>query len=250
MNENSFEQIPHGTFESISQEELNGMVFSVKIGRKLQVEYPTIADDYRSGLSINSIIERYNITEKYGIKIKTAENAVRYALRGYDGSISITEEDVYPGLILDKDELLNIAHIHNVDASKKIGERMKGEGRGIFGMSKKEVAEAGKKSGNLQFKNGIGIHAQTIEEHREMGKKIAESQNKIVFSDEEIEFIRTKITDPDYQRGTRINVKKIAELLNESFFDGCEVRTATSVKKICSRFGLKNKSSKVVRNYI
>src|SRR5690606_26128113 len=51
------------------------------------------------------------------------------------------------------------------------------------------------------------------------------------FSNQEIETISTLSKDPEYQRGTRRNLIKIAETLNERFHSGKSVRTALSVEK-------------------
>jgi hypothetical protein len=228
----SADRIPPGTFEAPKENEVAGMIFSVQLGRKLQGEYPVIADDYRSGESMAEIIRKYDLTEIYNVTYETARMAVRYALGGYDGQIKIAKGDGFPGLIESIEEKKKIANEHNSATGRKVGLDLRDSKKGIFALSSATKSEIGRKSGNAQLEKGIGIHAQTIDERRRLGRVAAESQGKTVFSDEEVAFIKEKIIDPEYQRKTRINAKKLSNILNSTFHRGDEIRTPKSVKKI------------------
>jgi len=199
--------IPEGTFFSeLSGEQKIGIKNSIISAFKIQETIPTLADDFIKGSTLEQLVKKYDLESKLNCSYSTAINTVRIALVGYGGNMTFLEGEVptFSGLI-DKETYDNI-----------VKERMTNVGKKAFFEKK-------------------GIHAQTIDEQKELGRLLSESQGKTVFSDEEIDFLKIKITDPEYQRKSRINAKKLSELLNQKFHGGREVRTPQSVKKISSR---------------
>jgi hypothetical protein len=227
------ERVPEGIFYTIDEVETRGIIAGIRLGRELQVLHPEIAEDYRGGMTISEIIKKYDIINIYGMKPKTAENSVRYAISGYDGDIDVASGEIsYPGLIQDRQELEKIAIEHHVTTGKKVGLKSKTEGTGIFSFTKEQRSDIGRKSGTAQYKNGIGIHAQTPEDHKRAGIALVEAQGGVVFSDEEVDYFKELILDPVYQRKSRINAQKISTELNRKFHNGKDIRTPKSITKI------------------
>lgn len=230
-----FDKVPSGTFEASKEKERAGMLFSIQLGKSLQETYPTMAADYRSGSSIAEIIKKYDLIKHYSVTYETARMGVRYALTGYEGEITISREAKYRGLIESTEEQAKIANEHNVATGRKVGLDLRDAKKGLFALSPEMKSEIGRKSGKAQFEKGIGIHSQTIEERKKSGRALAESLGMTVFSDEEISFIKEKIDDPEYQRRTRINAKKLSDVLNDTFHGGSAIRTPRSIRKIVYR---------------
>ena len=69
---------------SLSQEQIAAMRISAEIGRKLQVDFPEIADDYRNGMTQEKIVIKYNLESLYETSRRSAIVSVSNALRGYD----------------------------------------------------------------------------------------------------------------------------------------------------------------------
>ena len=195
--------IPEGTFFSeLSDEQKIGIKNSILSAFEIQKTIPDLANDFINGSTLEQLVKRYDIESKLGCSSSTAINTVRIALVGYNGNLTFFEGEVptFSGLI-DKETYDNVVKERMVNSGKK----------------------------NLLEKKGI--HAQTIEDRKQLGRLAAESQGKTVFSDEEINFFKEKIADPEYQRKTRINAKKLAGLLNQKFHEGREVRTHKVLKK-------------------
>lgn len=210
MNESgaNHDFIPEGTFEA-EPNQMAAIKYVIKSGRELQKQCPEIADDYRNGSSLLSIVNKYDISSIYGVAPRTAEAIVASAIKGYDGHLLKIKEDNYPGLINDEEELRNLGIQHNVDSGRRTGEN--------------------------QYRQGAGIHAQTSKERREVGRLGASAQGALPYTDEEITYVFELANNPAFQRRTRINAMKIAEEVNRKFHNGEEKRNPTSIKKICYR---------------
>ncbi len=190
--------------------------FSIEVGRRLQEDFPEIADDYRNLMFRAEIVAKYGICEKYGMTPEIAKSSVSYAVNGHHGDSVVNghEFPIYDGLIPDKAERDEI--------SKRF--------RNVW----------------LEYrrKNSIGIHGQSDEERRECGSEggiaAAKAKGFIPWSKDELEkaygfslsmeFWNRKM----YAGGYRVNNGLIAQRINDDFHDRKEVRKEFQVRiKLC-----------------
>lgn len=226
------DRVPHGTFfTELDPSQVAGIQFSVMLGHQLKEQHPEIADLYRRGKSLTELEQYLQLVTRFGIKPKTAQAALRYAICGYDGTLDVARHDAYLGLIPDPNERREIAKAHNRDSSRIQGLKNKENKVGFFSITTEERREIGRKSGLKQYREGIGIHAQTPEDHRRQGVWLATSQGHVPFSDEELQCLMDLATNPRFQRETQIHAQNISRELNRRFHEGSPVRNGRSVSK-------------------
>lgn len=231
------------------------IALAIDIGRKIQQEYPEIADDYRIGLSKPQIVRKYGLMFQYNITDSVAERAVDNALRGYGGELSVP---AYQGLIPQSDlELLcaqhqtrnghfSINHLTLEDRSRggkkggRIGGRKVVEQKlGAHGMSSEEKRELGYR--NLERK--VGIHAMNSEQKREAGRKglIAklQAQGLTPWTEEEEKAAFELSILPEYRTPKHIRRDAIAAEINRRFHENKQYRTTQSVYQAIRRYARK-----------
>lgn len=230
----NYDIIPAGTFMAqLSDGQKGGIKQSIALGEDLQRHIPQIAQDYRAGLSLMDIVNKYNIQSAYNVGVSVANNAVYLALAGYDGRFNMFPKPQYPGLIPSADMQI-LGRNHNASTGSLIGKMLKQTGRGIFSISKAERERIGRASGLAQYAKGLGIHSQTREEKRESGRLGITAKGKIPWSDEEIRYVIQLSTNPDYRRKTRIHAQRIYRGVNETHHQGKEVRSPRDITKLLS----------------
>ena len=206
--------VPEGEFNSeLPDPQKASIRHSINFGLELQKTFPGIAEDYRSDMILDEIVEKYKLVSDK-ISFSNARNAVWYALRGYEGKLGSLGEDiaVYPGLI-SKDEYTLIAKRHSALASAKTGRN-------------------NVESGRRQFTEKKGIHAQTPEERKEIAKLARITQGIRDYEKVEIDLIKELAELPEYKRKSRINAIKISTELNRRLYEGKEIRTPMQIKKM------------------
>ncbi len=214
--------IPEGTFFYEGADNIAGIRGAIDIGKRIQEseDAENIVRDFRSGDSLSDIVKKYNIRIP-SITFSTAKNAVRFALFGYDGNIEHAERFEYDGLI-GKTEYLNLVEDHTSENGREIGLRY------------------GVENGNNQLRNKTGIHSQSTEQNTRFGKEGVIAQGSRPYSEEEMELISELSKNPEFQRLSRINAKKISEELNRVLHDGEVVRSPKQIKKMY--YAIKQKS--------
>ena len=245
---------------SLTVEQLVAIRRSGEVGKRLQEDFPEIADRYRNGMTQPEISLEYCIQELYDTTSRdVARIAISYALRGYDfGGIS------YPGLIEADEERRNIGLEHNRENGKAAYEMGKGihgmtaeqqsehskalyeMGKGINGMTTEQRRENGRKNGKAAYEKGKGIHGLTAEQRSENSRKnviarglvpwvLAEETNEhYTFS--EVETAYRLAQCPEYRRGSLIKNAKIADELNVIFHNEGPVRKGIAVGIQLSRY--------------
>lgn len=148
--------------KKLTREQLYAIKKSIELGRRLQIELPEIAEDFKNGMFVPDIISKYNITELYGITLAVAETATYKAINGHDGKFKI---ESFEGLI-EPGELEKLIDQHLLEGRKKAGRTAAELGTGVHGMTEEEQ----KRIGNKNYKEGIGIHSLTTAERRFYGK--------------------------------------------------------------------------------
>ena len=216
---------------SLTVEQLFAIRRAGEVGKRLQEDFPEIADRYRNGMTLPEISLEYCIQELYDTTSRdVARNAVRDALRGYD-----FDEISYPGLIEDDEERRNIGLEHMRENGKANYEMRKG----IHGLTPEQRSETSRKSGKTLYETRKGIHGLTPEQLSENGRKGAtaigfvpwvpaeETNEHYTFS--EVETALRLAQCPEYRRGSLIKNAKIADELNVIFHNEGPVRTESAV---------------------
>lgn len=198
-----------GRNSDLSGKQKSAIVSAIKLGRKIGELFPGIAEDYRGGMTIAKIVDEYGLNSHFKIAGSVARTAVYFAISGYDGNFSIAEQDPYPGLIADKEEIKRIA--------------------------RKNIEKGSSMSGLAQKKLKTGIHAQTPAEKIKIGRDSAKTKGLVPFSDKEFRLINELSQQLEFKRKTRVNAKKIADAVNEELHDGKTVRTAKNITKALVR---------------
>ena len=187
----------------------HGAVYhAVRIGRILVNDHPEIADMYRKGMSYSEIAENLDVEVEYDASKEVAKNSIYRAIRGHEGSIGAK----YGGLISDLDELVGLEHEHYVENGKKAAKSINQE------TGERYVVEGARKGGRKIVELRLGIYSlQTL--WREV-----ETESAYLLS-----------LDPYYQHQKGANKgkgdwKEIAEVLNDDYHGGKEIRSAVSVR--------------------
>ncbi len=193
--------IPEGVFEAdLSDPQKAGIIHSINLGRELQKDTLGLASDFKSGLTLDQIVEKHNLQAKLGTSSSTARNAVWFALKGYNSEIRFADAEPFNGLV-SKDEYELTAQQHRREASARTGRN-------------------NRESGLKQFAEKKGIHAQTPEERQALIRSSALARGLDWFEQEEVDLIKELILLPEYRHGSRIRAGKIAEELNKRFHNG------------------------------
>lgn len=239
--------------------------FTIELGRTLQQDVPEIAELYRQGDFLSTILERLDIQSRYGINRMIARTAVSYAIRGHDGSFKISP---YEGLI-PEEERERLAEEHNVEGGHRSCEGGKGiHGRTLDQMSEdsrkgyksglakktsKQRAEDGRRGGLVSgprlYEEKRGIHAQTLEDKRIISRKANLAKGNTPWAVEEREYAHQLSQKAEYQwdkghnRG-KSNLQLIALELNVRFHGCKEVRKPNAIALTLGRYRkfLKGKS--------
>jgi hypothetical protein len=223
---------------------------AAEIGDHIRKDYPTIAEEYRSGLTASELVVTHGFDHCYGVSRQAAIAAVRNAIRGYSGRYYET----YPGLIADRSERDKLAFAHNRRTGIEVYERQ----LGIHGLTPEQIANARRKGGLIQgplsYQLRIGCHALPPEAVREQCRKIASLGGKVggvacVVAKgmvpyvpatggrvSEIEFAFRLAADPRYVRPGRTDFGKLAARINEVFHAGVPFHSRTRLKIALQRY--------------
>lgn len=91
------------------------------------------------------------------------------------------------------------------------------------------------KGAKKQIQREIGIHGQTVEQKSASGVLWVLASGGTPYEQEEEKRLIELTKNPEYQRGTRINAEKIAEILNSEFHNEELLRTSQNVRQKISR---------------
>ena len=184
----------------VESKNASAIKIAADLGRKIQREYPHVAEDYSGKYFLREIVERYDIPTKYSIGKKLAVNAVRYALKGYSGGFEV---EAYTGLIK-KEEFRELSQRKVIDN----GNRNKEQHEGIFGLD--EETE------KLRIENS------------------AEAKGIVLWSIKEFQDTYRMYQDPNYKfkegrNKGKPNLIEISRELNAKYHNNKSVRNSNSV---------------------
>ena len=248
---------------SFTVEQLFAIKKAGEVGKRLQEDFPEIADHYRNGMTMPKISREYFIQEMYNTSESVALSAVNCALGGYYYYYDF-DEISYPGLIEDPEERRNIGLEHKRENGKALYElglgfhsltpeqrRENGKaayelGLGVHGMTTEQRRETGRKSGKAAYELGLGVHGMTPKERSENCRKatmarglvpwVPAEETKEYYTFSEVETAYRLAQCLDYRNGSRIKNAEIAGELNKIFHDGEPVRVGTAVGSQLSRY--------------
>ena len=235
----------------MSSEQHSAIRHSIEIGKRLIIDHPEIAEWYRDGMSHSGIAESLDVKGKYGASDKVAETSIYYAIKG---------------LIQDLDELTRLEHEHRAEYGRKTATEGKGahgqspktgltyrseggrkaveEGKGAHGYNPETGVRYVVENGRKTAAEGKGVHGLTPEQRSEYsskggrigGIKAALAKGLIPWEKEETEYAHLLSLEPEFQhqKGSwkgKGDYKTIAQVLNEDYHNGKEVRSQQSVKK-------------------
>jgi hypothetical protein len=151
------------------------------------------------------LISKFNLVSCLSINFKVAETAVYRALKGYGGHIKNLDLKSYTGL-LSEEEMTFFGKEHNRISGLEVAKKLMDQKKGIFAFTKEQQYEARKKSilacGNVPY------------------------------SQEELNFIESLASNPQYQKGSLVKVFEIAFEVNLKFHNGKEVRKPRAISKV------------------
>lgn len=197
---------------------------AAKLGVRLQIEHPEVAELYRRGFSYRRIQSHLSIPELYGTTEAVALNAARCAIAGYAGGLGIEQ---YDGIIA-LEELKTLEQAHQKENQRAAKENK----LGIWGLSKEQLKRTGKKA----LEQKLGVHSFTHEELREASALGSIARGYIQWTEEEIQDAVSMSQSPEYQHHSgrvigRPNMELIAQVLNSRYHNNTQVRKPKSVTK-------------------
>jgi len=199
-----------GTFFELDDKQKAAIRYAIELGLDIQKSFPNIAEDYQNGKSLSELVKKYQIDKFFGIKRKSAQQAITYALRGYRNEWDLFSGIVYTGL-LPAEDYDKLAREHHENSGKKLG------------------LEHGHDSGMKTLEERTGVHALGYLEKHDAGQKGVIKQNKIPWSNEEIKRVFEL-------RNRYIPYKIIADELNRLFHNKNSIRDENSSKKAIHRY--------------
>ncbi len=218
-----------------SEKQKAALKMSVAFAKRLQMEYPQIAEDFLSGDSFSQIDLKYGISQLFGLTGKNmAENAIRIALTGFQIKPGVTGMENITGLI-DNETYNKHAKLHQQRQGSLTGIKTKIEGTGIFGMTDEQRRELGKKSAAKLLENKAGVFGLSKDQLREYGIQALASRGYKAFSDDERDLISSLRVSSNFTKNSKASAIKIADELNRKFHDGKQIRNARQISKFLYR---------------
>ena len=249
----------------MAPEQISAIKRSIEIGSLLVNDHPEIAELYRGGMTYSGIAARLDVKREYDISSdKVAVTSIYHAITGHAGGFG-TES--YDGLISDLDELTRLEHEHYAEYGRmggrksaelgkgihainpETGERYVVEGgrklaelgKGIHGLTPEQRLEYSSKGGRKAAELGLGIHAQTPEQKSEYGRIATLARGQTPWGEEETGYAHLLSLEPEFQHQKgphkgKGDYKTIAQVLNEDYHNGEDVRSPVAVKINLSKY--------------
>jgi len=192
----------------LTHDQIAAIIFTIALGKELQTNFPQLGSEYLGGKSTTKLVEELKLDEKYPLfNTPTLINAVRLAIKGYDGSYAPSSTEPYDGLI-DPSLYRDLAHSQGGKATRD-----------------KEV----------------GMFAILAEERRRITQECHRKLGRTPWTDEEVEIIYELLDDPDYIRTTpprygHPDREKISAEINRLIHDGKNVRKPHTIGYYIRKF--------------
>jgi hypothetical protein len=242
----SLEKMMEPTGE-MAPEQISAIKRSIEIGSLLVNDHPEIAKLYRDGMTHSGIAENLDVKGKYDISSdKVAVISIYRAITGHADGFKI---EPYDGLISDLDELAGLEHEHRANGGRKTAEL----GLGVHAINPETGlsyrAEGGRKATELGS-GAHGINPETGERYvveggriggRIGGRKTALARGQTLWREEETERAYLLSLEPEYQHQKgrwkgKGDYKTIAQVLNDDYHNGEDVRSPGTVKRNLSTY--------------
>lgn len=206
---------------TLSEQQKSAFILSLKVGEKIQNDFPNIAIDYVNGATLSEIVKNYRIDEQYGVTKKIAKGAVLIALKGFSPKPNSKTTAEFSGLIKDQEILRKIGQKHITDSGTKHGQHQRDQKKGIFSITPAERQEIGRKSGKALYENRQGVHGKSPQERLEYVRRAILARGARLLSEEEKNLIVRLSAKPEYRNstGSKINAEKIAATINSQILN-------------------------------
>ncbi len=194
--------------KTLSQTDIRSITVAVDLGSQLQEDHPSLAQDYRQGISPSELLDLYRIPARYDVQEHVARRALCYALSGFSGGFA---RDPYAGL-LHPEERRHFINIFSQRRGSALTARMREERHAIYGQTREERCALGKKG-------GIALTLQ---------------RDQVPWTAEETVAAYTLWTDPVYKRTQppqpgRPDLERITQAINYHYHHDSPVRTKASI---------------------
>jgi len=171
-------------------------VCAIHIGFIIKQNYPTIGEEYLKGKEFIELVYKYKLRQEFPFaSLKTLQEGVRLAIKGYPGDILATEHPPYEGLVSIKR--------YNKYVTKKLN----------------LVAIA---SGMDAVKRKDGIHGRSLSKRKKDAAKGHRNRKYATYLHDHKRFLLTKLLQKEFWRksGDYVVVisKKITRAFNRRFF--------------------------------
>tara|TARA_Y100000310_G_C20685077_1_gene818461 strand:- start:3009 stop:3737 length:729 start_codon:yes stop_codon:yes gene_type:complete len=231
-------------YKDLTVEQLGAIRKSIELGRTLKKDHSEIAELYRHGNPLSTIIEELDIQSRYGVGDNVAIRGIHYAISGHNGSFRLSE---YEGLIPNEKERERLAKKHNQESGFISGRKAYKEGKGIYGRTLEQMGEDSRKGGIKGYGSSLARRTpeQIIEDSRKGGfkggrkggLKSAIAKGQTHWDDEETKYAYQLSQQSEYQRrGVQSNAKKIADELNRLYHEGNNIRTPRTVSMFLHKY--------------
>ena len=220
----SLEKMMEPTGE-MAPEQISAIKRSIEIGSLLVNDHPEIAELYRGGMTYSGIAARLDVKREYDISSdKVAVTSIYHAITGHAGGFG-TES--YDGLISDLDELTRLEHEHYAEYGRMGGRKSAELGKGIHAINpetgERYVVEGGRIGGRIS------------------GRKTALARGQTLWREEETGYAHLLSLEPEFQHQKGPNkgkgdYKTIAQVLNEDYHNGEDVRSPGTVRSSLSKY--------------
>ena len=178
-------------------------------------------------MTTKRLVHKYGFMKHWNISMRTAQSIIRYAINGNPGKNDALNEygiPVYPPIAQETD-IKSIHHLHQKKNGSKAGKRAKKTLTSIFAQSPEERAEYARQA--------IIARNQTPPDHIES------------FTEQEKRFVMQLAKNKQFMCGSKQNLKKICERVNEIVWNHREARTPKAISGLIQR--LQKKRNKKAR---
>ncbi|USN45158.1 MAG: hypothetical protein H6502_03805 [Candidatus Woesearchaeota archaeon] len=160
---------------------------AIGIGKRIADTFPLVGDMKVAGFSSGEIVNILGLTDTYQVNFPLACSAVKFALRGYDGSFRKGRRTPYKGLLTDEERAL----------------------------ANERVAQA---TGKKVSRHLADYKKRHPEKMSEFGKKGHQARGYLNWTPTRIAFVRERAEDPEYAIGNnRRDILRITEEFNRRF---------------------------------
>jgi len=245
---------------------------AISTGEKIQRTYPTLPLEWKEGRTFLELIEQYQLTGVYKKSAAFLQRALTYTVRGnQDAAGGICYPGVYAPEVCDeiarqhmsergtrcyitKTGIFGLGETQQRAIRKKGGTQSYNQRKGIHNLTSEEKRVFATQRGYAALRDKSGLFGHSKRERAAWRKKgLAAIQNRSprerqiaarkgietrgqkVWSDAEKAYVTAQAAKPKYQMGSRVNITRLAEAVNNKFYAGKPIRTAFAIGRALAK---------------